>query len=170
MLFCIEGFYPEIVPQILDALKGELESRGFNTRIIRFPSEGPFGHQLRISESGRFAYQPIPELLLRMVDRMDAFLNPVNGLMQSLDKLDCLILSESHYKEASSIHDEELRQWVIDINKNVPPVKAIFWLVNEIDTPPNTKSFPSTHLIFIDTPPVVAQQLAELIISEVNNG
>lgn len=172
MLFCIESFHQKELTQILDLLKMKFLEIDLNIRFLDFPSTGPFGHQIRVVESGRYSLSSIPDHMLRMVDRMDAFLNPMNGLNQSLDELDCLILSESQFKEALETDDQEIRKWIIDINNNIPPINAIYWLLEENETDPVAEGFPHLKTIRINKSNLTetADNLTMMIAAEVKHG
>lgn len=172
MILCIESNQQEILASVLEVLKEELLQSGINARFITFPSDGPFGHQIRVVETGRYKLEAVPEHMLRMVDRMDTFLNPHNGLNPNLEKLDCLILSESQYKEALTCDDLEQSQWIIEINSNIPPIQKMYWLA-ENDEPlrvPFKMPLLEAIVSSSDTTIAIAHSLAENIMNEVKHG
>jgi len=136
MIICIESFHKDALQNVLTEVQNQLSKKLDNIRMVQFPSDGPFGHQIRVVDNKRLELQPLPEHLLHMVDRMDFFLNPTNGLNHAINSLDCLILSGSQYKEAALCDDPELLQWILEINSNIPEVTSVFWLVDNSEESP----------------------------------
>lgn len=172
MILCIESNQKAKLAAILETLKMELVHRGLNARFLSFPSDGPFGHQIRVVDTGRYMLEAVPKHMLHMVDRMDTFLNPHNGLNLNLEKLDCLILSESQYKEAITCDDLEQSQWIIEINSIIPPIQKMYWLA-ENDEPLRVPfEMPLFEVIVSssDTDIAIAHSLAEKILNEVKHG
>ena len=171
MLICIESFHQKELDILLPLLKDSLQQEEKNIRFIQFPSAGPFGHQLRVVESGRLEFHQIPDHLFRMVDRMDIFLNPINGVKNSIQPPDLIILSESQYKEALCTQDEETLQWVIEINKIIPSPQKLYWLVAEGESISPPIEFPPLIIIRINSENMdeTVKKLAENIMNEVSH-
>lgn len=173
MLICIESFHQKALDSILPMLKDLLHQAGITFRLIQFPSAGPFGHQLRVVESGRLEFHEIPDHLLRMVDRMDIFSNPTNGLEKSPQPPpELIIMTESQYKEAMQAIEKETQHWVMEINSILPPAQKVYWLVKENDSIPQLPDFPPVKLIFINLESFeeTAQQIADDFVNEVRHG
>ena len=106
----------------------KLREDGFRVRVAAFPGDGPFAHQIRVALDQRTEYQELPWHSLQLVDRMDFFFNPNNGLLRNNQKFDFLILSGSHYHELLHTDGETLSAWVLSINGILPPPDFVFWL------------------------------------------
>jgi hypothetical protein len=171
MIICIESFHQKALETVLTEVHNQLLSNNFNCRVVQFPSQGPFGHQIRVVEDGRVQLNDIPLHLLRMVDRMDLFLNPTNGLALSKNTKEIILLTESHFKESLLTLDPEMQKWIIEINSNLPTIEHVFWLAEEKESIPPLSQIPRITQLF--TMPTslkeAAAQIVEFIIHEVNN-
>ena len=172
ILICIESFSSTLLDEIIEELKIRFSQDKLNVRFLSFPSKGPFGHQLRVVEGGRIAFHPRPYHLLHMVDRMDAFLNPLNGISLMDPAFDLILVTGSQFKEALQANDEELQRWIVEINRNFPEPEIIFWLSdkeNEQHSAP--VGFPPIENILIQREHLtqIAARLYRLILQEVEH-
>lgn len=172
MIICIESFHPTALDTVLTEVQDQLLSRRINNRIVQFPSQGPFGHQIRVVDDERVDMHEIPFHLLQMVDRMDLFLNPINGLAKNRKSNEILILTESQFKESILTKDIEIQNWVIEINNNIPVAAHLFWLNKEDESILQHPLFPPTTQLPI-TPTTLsetASRIVDFIVNEVGNG
>ena len=171
MIFCIESNHQDYLAGVLELLKDVLLKNGIRARFLSFPSDGPFGHQIRVVETGRYELDTIPDHMLRMVDRMDTFLNPHNGLNHILEEFDCLIMSESQYKEALMTADADLSEWILEINNNIPKTDKIFWLSEHNEKKSKSPRLPLIEVVEFTSKSTISMThtLAKKIIAEVKN-
>ena len=171
MIICIESFHKPILSVVLQNVQEQLANQQVNARIAQFPSDGPFGHQVRLLDNGRIQLYHQPAHMLRMVDRMDLFLNPVNGLSKNPGAQDVILLSESQYKECLQAEDPEIQQWIIEINTILPQASKLFWLVEENEIlPEQPESIPEIELFVFDAEnlPALIKELTKAIAAEVS--
>jgi thymidylate kinase len=127
-IVCIESNDLLLRDQTVNEVAHKLRSQGIRVRIAAFPGDGPFAHQIRVALDQRTQYHDLPWHGLYLVDRMDFFFNPTNGLSQNADKFDYLLISGSHYYEYLQSDNEELSSWILSINDVLPQPQLVLWI------------------------------------------
>jgi len=127
-IVCIESDDIHLRDQTVNAIAQQLRTQGMHVRVAAFPGDGPFAHQIRVALDLRTQYHDLPWHGLQLVDRMDFFFNPTNGLTQSVNIFDYLLISGSHYHEYLQTDDEELSSWILAINAVLPQPHLVLWI------------------------------------------
>jgi len=111
-----------------------LRGHGITVEVTAEPSAGPIGGLARAALDGRMHLDPAALALVFAADRLDHLLNPVNGIVDSLEKghwviCDRYVLSSLAYQAAQMLDLE----WLSAINSRaITPDVTVF-----IDTPPD---------------------------------
>jgi thymidylate kinase len=168
MIICIESFHRSHLETILSQVRSELQRMKVRVRFVSFPSDGPFGHQLRVMEMGRVEFNKQAEHLLRMVDRLDWFQNPINGLSASTLNPEHVIITNSQYYECLLAETAEEQKWVLEINDLIPRPAALIWLILPGETAPQLTEYSSISTVQIDceSPQSTVTQIINLIQKE----
>ena len=127
-IVCIESNDIPLRDRAVNEVAHKLRTQGMRVRVAAFPGDGPFAHQIRVALDERTQYHDLPWHGLQLVDRMDFFFNPTNGLSQNANKFDYLLISGSHYYENLQTDDDELSSWILSINDVTPQPQLVLWI------------------------------------------
>jgi hypothetical protein len=129
-IVCIESNDIPLRDRTVNEVAHKLRTQGMYVRVAAFPGDGPFAHQIRVALDQRTQYHTLPWHGLQLVDRMDFFFNPTNGLSKNATKFDYLLISGSHYHEYLQSDNEEMGSWILSINDILPQPHLVLWLTN----------------------------------------
>lgn len=150
IIVCIESKDILLRDQIIEAVAQQLRTSDMRVRVASFPGDGPFAHQIRVSLDQRTQYHELPWHGLQLVDRMDFFMNPTNGLISNTNKVDYLLISGSQFLECLQATDDSLGSWILSINAILPQPQWVFWISNTEHDPAFerlSRFHPSAHRI-----------------------
>lgn len=142
---------------------------------FRCPTAGPIGRQLRVIEENRIKMHAYPANALKIIDKMDRFYNPVNGL-EALSSTKGLILAQNYYlTDLMNPEDAELRDWLHQISSICPRPDIIIWLESE-DTPIGQSESAKTladlddipfYLVHVNEQGTTAESLIQCLIPQI---
>ena len=113
----IQSKIPELESTFIQSFQELCSRENLNCKSIHFPSEGPLGHQLKITATDRIQYHPYPLEALILIDKMDFFLNPLTGVsVNPGNNIDILLIMETEQNKRDKID----LNWLEEIQKILP--------------------------------------------------
>lgn len=113
----IQSELPELESTFIQFFQELCSHENLICKSICFPSEGPLGHQLKITTTARIQYHPYPLEALKLIDKMDFFLNPLTGVsVGQRNTIDILLIIQTK----QTLENQIDRNWIKEIQKILP--------------------------------------------------
>ncbi len=142
----IQSENPELESTFIQFFQDLCSHENLVCKSIRFPSEGPLGHQLKVITTNRIQYHPYPLEALILIDKMDFFLNPLTGIsVGQRNNIDILLIIEIKQNKQYKID----LNWLNEIQKILPQSdqEIILKLPHKNDVAANDITIERMHIL-----------------------